>query len=299
MISSRSAAQAGPGAGAMALRSHAPRWCLTTGCCAVLVGMLANGSAVAQRAEIVSRTELSVCADPHDLPFSNHQKQGFENKIADLIGTDLQLPVSYVWFPQVVGFVRNTLRARECDLVMGAVTGDSIMETTNSYYHTGYMIVTRAADHIEATSIGDPVLADKKIGLIAATPPTDLLLRHGLLPHVKSYALMVDTRNSSPSGDMIRDLIDGTIDVGLLWGPLVGYALKHDHLPLKVAFILPEPDSPRLDFRIDMGVRANEPEWRRRINQAIARQQPAINRVLADYGVPLLNEQNQPVEPQP
>ena len=98
---------------------------------------------------------------------------------------------------------------------------------------------------------------------------------------------------------MIRDLIDGTIDVGLLWGPLVGYALKHDHLPLKVAFILPEPDSPRLDFRIAMGVRANEPEWRRRINQAIARQQPAINRVLADYGVLLLNEQNQPVEPQP
>ena len=299
MISYRSIARARPDAGAMARRSQAPRWCLTGGCCAVLVGMLANGSAVAQRAEIVSRTELSVCADPHDLPFSNLQKQGFENKIADLIGTDLGLPVSYVWFPQVVGFVRNTLRARECDLVMGAVTGDSIMETTNSYYHTGYMIVTRAADHIEATSIGDPVLADKTIGLIAATPPTDLLLRHGLMPHVKSYALMVDTRNSSPSGDMIRDLIDGTIDVGLLWGPLVGYALKHDHLPLKVAFITPEPDSPRLDFRIAMGVRANEPEWRRRINQAITRQQPAIDRVLADYGVPLLNEQNQPVEPQP
>ena len=299
MISSRSAAKAGSDAGSMARRSHALRLRLTSVCCAVLVGMLASRSAVAQRAELVSRTELSVCADPHDLPFSDQQKQGFENKIADLIGTDLQLPVSYVWFPQVVGFVRNTLRARECDLVMGAVTGDSIMETTNSYYHTGYMIVTRAADHIEATSIGDPVLADKKIGLIAATPPTDLLLRHGLMPHVKSYALMVDTRNSSPSGDMIRDLIAGTIDVGLLWGPLVGYALKHDHLPLKVAFITPEPDSPRLDFRIAMGVRANEPEWRRRINQAITRQQPAIDRVLADYGVPLLNEQNQPVEPQP
>ena len=302
MISSQSAMEIHEtqrGTGALMRSSTSFYLPSTWACCVGLVTMLVASGANAQRAEIISRTELSVCADPHDMPFSDEQKEGFENKIADLIGVDLKLPVTYVWFPQVVGFVRNTLRARQCDLVMGAVTGDTIMETTNPYYHSGYMIVTRTADHIDATSISDPVLADKKIGLIAATPPTDLLLKHGLMSHVHSYPLMVDTRNSSPSGDMIRDLVDGTIDVGLLWGPLIGYALKHEHLPLKVAFLTPEPDSPRLDFRIAMGVRANEPDWRRRINQAIGRQQHGIDRVLADYGVPLLNEQNQPVASQP
>ncbi len=127
-------------------------------CCALAV---AASPAGAQRAELISQTELRVCADPHNLPFSNQAREGFENRIADLMGADLKLPVSYVWFPQVIGFVRNTLRARECDLVMGAVSGDGIMDNTNPYYHTGYMIVTRKADGITATSIGDPVLVDR------------------------------------------------------------------------------------------------------------------------------------------
>jgi quinoprotein dehydrogenase-associated probable ABC transporter substrate-binding protein len=261
----------------------------------VVAAMSVASGAGAQRAEVVSRTELSICADPHNLPFSNRSREGFENKIADLIAADLHLPVTYVWFPQVVGFVRNTLSARQCDLVMGAVSGDGAMETTNPYYHTGYMIVTRAADGIDAQSLDDPVLAEKEIGLIAATPPTDLLLRHGLMPHVRSYALTVDTREDNPARGMVQDLLDGAIDVGLLWGPIAGYAITHDHLPLKAVFIAPEPNMARLDFRIAMGVRANEPEWRRRINTAIGKQQMQIDRVLADYGVPLLDEQNRPL----
>jgi quinoprotein dehydrogenase-associated probable ABC transporter substrate-binding protein len=263
---------------------------------ALCLGLLWSVPAVAQRAELISRGELRVCADPRNLPFSNQAGEGFENRIAKLIGSDLDLPVSYVWFPQVIGFVRNTLRARECDLVMGAVAGDSVMDTTNAYYHTGYMIVTRRADGIAATSLGDPVLADKKIGLVAATPPTDLALRHGLMPHVRAYSLSVDTRAGSPARDMLQDVVDGAIDVALVWGPVAGYGIQHDGLPLRAAFIDPEPDT-RLDFRIAMGVRANEPEWRRRINQAITRQQSAITRILADYGVPLLDEQNRPVAP--
>jgi len=261
-------------------------------CCALA---LASSSAWAQRAELISQTELRVCADPHNLPFSSEARDGFENRIADLVGADLKLPVSYVWFPQVIGFVRNTLRARECDLVMGAVSGDGIMDNTNPYYHTGYMIVTRKADGISATSIGDPVLADKRIGLVAATPPTDLALRHNLMPHVRAYSLAVDTRVGNPARAMLQDLADKVIDVALVWGPVAGYAIKHDGLPLSAAFIVPEPDAPRLDYRIAMGVRANEPEWRRRINQAIARHQTEITKILTDYGVPLLDEQNQAV----
>src|SRR5258707_8089687 len=129
-----------------------------------LIGLLGLvGSATAQTGvELVSRTELRVCADPNDLPFSNDKREGFENKIAEILGKELNLPVSYVWFPQVVGFVRNTLRARQCDLVMGTVSGDGIMDNTNAYYHSGYMIVSRIEDGIAATGLVDPALAVKK-----------------------------------------------------------------------------------------------------------------------------------------
>jgi quinoprotein dehydrogenase-associated probable ABC transporter substrate-binding protein len=250
---------------------------------AVAAGL--SGPAWAQRAELITRSELRVCADPNNLPFSNKAGEGFENRIAEIIGADLGVPVTYVWFPQVVGFVRNTLRTRACDLVMGAVSGDSIMDTTNPYYHTGYMLVTRAADGIDAHSVGDPALADKRFGIIAATPPTDLLLRHGLLDHTQSYALAVDTRFEHPAQAMLQDLADGKIDVALVWGPIAGYAITHDHLPLKAVFLEAEPGAPRLDYRIAMGVRANEPEWRRRINQAIGRHQKEIAAVLAEYGL--------------
>jgi quinoprotein dehydrogenase-associated probable ABC transporter substrate-binding protein len=261
---------------------------------AALAALLLGGSVAAETPELVSRTELEVCADPNNLPFSNQKGEGFENKIAALIGEDLKLPVTYVWFPQVVGFVRNTLRDHKCDLVMGAVSGDAIMETTNPYYHSGYMIVSRAGDGITAHEIGDPALAGKKIGLIAATPPTDLLVAHDMMDHVTSYALAVDTRFDAPSRAMLQDIVDGKIDVGLLWGPFAGYYIKHDGLKLKAAF-LTDTGRVRLDYHIAMGVRANEPEWRRRINQAISREKPAIDRILADYGIPELDEQNAPI----
>ncbi|HVJ51663.1 MAG TPA: substrate-binding domain-containing protein [Aliidongia sp.] len=259
---------------------------------AAALSLLSMQAAQAQTTELISRTELRVCADPSDLPFSNQKGEGFENKIATLIGADLKLPVSYVWFPQVVGFVRNTLRARQCDLVMGAVSGDDLMENTNAYYHTAYMIVTRKDSGLTARSLGDPAFADKKIGVVAATPPTDLLLKHGLMPHVASYSLAVDTRYDSPPRAMLQDLIDGKIDVALLWGPFVGYYIKKEQLPLQAALLDGDDGSVRLDFRVAMGVRANEPEWRRRINSAIEHHRAEITQILVEYGMPMLDEQN-------
>ena len=256
------------------------------------IGLLATlaGPASAQRAELITPTELRVCADPSNLPFSNDKQEGFENRVAEIIGKDLGLPVAYVWFPQVVGFVRNTLATRACDLVMGAVAGDGMMDTTTPYYHTGYMLVTRKADGIDATSIAAPALANKRFGIIAATPPTDLLLRHHLLAQTQSYALTVDTRSHNPARDMLNDLVAGTIDVALVWGPIADYAITHDHLPLRAAFIQPEPGAPRLDYRIAMGVRANEPTWRHRINQAISRNRNEIEAVLGQYGLESIDE---------
>lgn len=254
------------------------------------LAIAAAGPAWAQRAELDMPGVLRVCADPHDLPYSNQQQQGFENKIAEIIAHDLGVPLTYFWFPQSVGFVRKTLAARQCDLIMGVVAGDDAMDTTDPYYHTGYMLVTRRADHIDAHSVADPALADKRFGIVAATPPTDLLLKHHLLAHTTSYALYVDTRSDNPVRDMLQDLVAGKIDVALVWGPIVDYAIAHDHMPLKAVLLQAEPDTPRLDYRIAMGVRSNEPQWRRRINQAIQRHRLEIDAVLAQYGIETIKD---------
>lgn len=251
--------------------------------------VLPGAPAVAQTGELVNPKELRVCADPNNLPFSNEHQEGFENKIAMLMGRELSLPVSYVWFPQIVGFVRNTLRAHQCDLVMGAVAGDDIMQTTNPYYYTSYMMVYRSEGGRSLSGIDDPQLQTLRIGVVGGTPPSNLLVRRGLISHARPYALTVDTRYESPPHRMILDLVKGEIDVALLWGPIAGYYQQRDHLPLTLQPLQSDPGAPRMDYHIAMGVRAGEPEWRRRINAAIQQHQDEITQILKEYGVPLLD----------
>jgi quinoprotein dehydrogenase-associated probable ABC transporter substrate-binding protein len=251
------------------------------------------GPVAAQTGELVDRSELRVCADPNNLPFSDEGKDGFENKIAELIGAELGLKVDYVWFPQVIGFVRNTLRAHLCDLVMGTVAGDEVMQTTNPYYFTTYAMLYRSDKGLELDGVQHPRLAGLRLGVVAGTPPADLLARYDLMSHTKPYALSVDTRAASPTHEMVQDVVDSTIDVGFLWGPIAGYYRKHDGLPLTLVPVKSEPGAARMEYHIAMGVRANEPEWRRRINAAILKRQGNITAILRDYGVPLLNEQGE------
>lgn len=259
---------------------------------AFLVGGFAAPAGAQLSTDLVSRSEFRVCADPHNLPFSNDKLQGFENKIAELIAKDLNEPVGYTWFPQTVGFVRNTLLANRCDVVMGTVSAGEMMDETNPYYHSGYMIVTRAEDGITATAIGDPTFAGKRFGLIAGTPPTDLLLRHHLLAQTVSYSLLIDTRYESPSRQMLQDLVDKKIDASLLWGPYAGYYIAEEHLPLRAELLASEPDGPKLDYYIAMGVRPGETAWRRTLNRSIVKHQDEIAHILLDYHVPLLDAQN-------
>jgi quinoprotein dehydrogenase-associated probable ABC transporter substrate-binding protein len=267
---------------------------------ALLLGIAlgCSGARVAaQTADIASRSVLRVCADPSDLPFSDQQKQGFENKIAELMGAALGLKIEYTWFPQIIGFVRNTLQAYRCDLVMGTVAGDEIMQTTNPYYFTTYVMVYRSDKGLAIDGIEDPRLARLRLGVVSATPPSNLLVRHDLMAQAKPYALTVDTRAESPTHQMVLDVMSGTIDVGFLWGPIAGYYKKHDKLPLTLVPLNDEPGAPRMKYHIAMGVRANEPEWRRRINAVILQERPQITAVLRDYGVPLLNEQGELTDP--
>ncbi len=255
------------------------------------------GALAQAAADLVSRNELRVCSDPSDLPFSDQKGEGFENRIVDLLGRDLHLPVRYTWYPNSVGFLRNTLLALKCDVVAGTVSGAPMMLTTSPYYRTGYMIVTRSADHIAAHNLADPLFRGKRIGLVAGTPPGDLVVRHGLMAQVRPYELNVDTRIESPPHQMLLDLVAGRIDVALLWGPIAGFYIHRDALPLEAAFLQPEANAAPVEFAIAMGVRGADVAWRSALDAAIARHQPEITQLLQSYGVPLLDAQNQPLRP--
>ena len=246
--------------------------------------------------EAVDRSAFRVCADPSNLPYSNEKGEGFENKIAELFAAKLGVPLKYVWYPNSVGFLRNTLRVRRCDVVMGIVTGAEMVQNTNPYYRSAYVMVTRKADNITADKIEDPALQTLKIGLTAGAPPADIAAKSGLAPHVKPYDLYVDTRHQSPGKDMINDLANKEIDVALLWGPIAGYYASQHGDELKVTPLLNEPKSTRMAFYITMAVRPGENQWKNDLNDLIRANKDAIDKILEDYHVPMLNARGELIQ---
>jgi mxaJ protein len=247
-------------------------------------------------AELVDPKALRACADPRNLPFSDEAGEGFENKLAELFAGKLGEPASYTYFPQVIGFVRNTLNALRCDVVMGVAVGDDQVQTTNPYYHTTYALVFKPGNGLDGIeSLEDPRLKGERIGIVAGTPPATVLVQQGLMALAKPYALTFDTRIDSPGRTMINDIAAGQIDAGVLWGPIAGYFAQRATPRLVVVPLLKEQE--RMDFRIAMGVRRTDQEWKRRLNRVIAEAQPEIDRILEEYGVPLLDEQGKLMTP--
>jgi len=256
-------------------------------------GGLDGRAAQAQRVDLVNRTTLRVCADPANLPFSNEKGEGFENKIAEIVAGDLKLPLEYTWFPQATGFIRNTLFAKRCDVVLGYAQGDDLVLNTNAYYRSTYALVYRAGAGLDGVdSLADPRLRDKRIGIIAGTPPSASMVRLGLMQHAKPYPLMVDRRYDSPGERMIGDIRSGDIDAGVLWGPIGGYFAARGGEKLVLAPLLKEVGEPRMAYRITFGVRNLEDEWKHQLNDIIARHQGDMDAVLLHFGVPLLDEQS-------
>ncbi|MBV8400285.1 MAG: quinoprotein dehydrogenase-associated putative ABC transporter substrate-binding protein, partial [Acetobacteraceae bacterium] len=198
----------------------------------------------------------------------------------------------YTFQPQVIGFYRNTLNAFRCDVVMGVSQGFDLVQTTNPYYHTTYALVFKADSGLDGIrSLADERLKDKRIGVIAGTPPATVMAQRGLMARAKPYPLTVDTRVEAPSKSMIDDILSGEIDAGVLWGPFAGYYAKRAGTSVTVVPLLRENADVPMDFRISMGVRHSDQEWKRKLNRLIADNQDAINKILEDYGVPLLDEQ--------
>jgi quinoprotein dehydrogenase-associated probable ABC transporter substrate-binding protein len=243
--------------------------------------------------ELVDQKTLRVCADPNNLPFSNDKGEGFENRIAEFLAKKLGKELAYSYYPGATGFVRNTLNAHLCDVILGMPQGNDLVQPTNPYYRTTYAIVTRAGSELDGIkSLDDPRLKEKphRIGLVANTPPGNVLAMNGLMASVKPYALMVDTRVESSGAAMIHDLERKEIDAALLWGPIAGYYAKRSSEKLNVT-LLPETPGARMAFRIGFGVRHSDQNWKRELNTLIAQNKSEIERILLEYGVPLLDEQ--------
>jgi quinoprotein dehydrogenase-associated probable ABC transporter substrate-binding protein len=246
--------------------------------------------------ELVDPKVLRVCADPRNMPFSNEKGEGFENKIAQLFADKLQKKLDYAFFPQVTGFVRVTLGSHRCDVIIGFPQGNDLVQGTNPYYRTTYALVAKPGSGLEdVTTLEDARLKGKHIGIIAGTPPATYMAVNGLMADAKPYPLMIDTRVDSSAEAMINDLTSGTIDAGILWGPMAGFYAKKSTPALHVTPLVKETSGPRLAYRIGMGVRPADQNWKRELNRLIKENQPAINQILLDYGVPLLDENDQPI----
>ena len=244
-------------------------------------------------ATIADARELRVCADPNNLPFSNERGEGFENKIAELIADELGVTLSYTWWAQRRGFIRNTLNTGSCDLVTGTTNGIEMLRTTLPYYRSGYTFVTRQ-DGPKVSSLDDPILHNLRIGIQlvgedgANPPPSEALARRGIVDNVRGYLVYGDYRERNPAAAIMDAVAKGEIDVAIVWGPVAGYFAGRESVPLKIALVTPQNDGPRLPmvFDINMGVRRDDPTLRDEINAALSKLRPKIDAVLANYGVP-------------
>jgi quinoprotein dehydrogenase-associated probable ABC transporter substrate-binding protein len=248
-----------------------------------------SNAADAPKADLVNRQQLRVCADPADLPFSNEKGEGFENKIANIIGDELKLPVVYTWFPKATGFVRMTLGAKRCDLVIGWGQGDDLVLNTNAIYRSTSALIYKKGTGLDGVdTLADPRLQGKKIGVQQGSAGGTLAARYGLMANVHGYPMMVDRRYANPAEDMMNDIRKGEVDAGILWGPIGAYWASRDGEPLVVVPLVKEAGASKIAFRITMGVRNGDDAWKRKLNEVIRKRQGDIDKVLLDYGVPLL-----------
>jgi len=192
-----------------------------------------------------------------------------------------------------VGFVRNTLRLRECDLISGITTTSERVQNTNPYYRSVYTMVYREDSGLTAAKISDPELEDLKLGVVAGTPPATVVAMQGMLDQLTPYHLVADTRRNKPARQAVQDVANGKTDVAFVWGPIASYYAKQSDAELKLVPLINEDESIRLDFRVSMAVRYNETDWKHEVNAVLKELQPQIDDILQEYGVPLLSDRRQ------
>lgn len=263
------------------------------------VGAALALAAVCMAAASTVRAERAfrVCADPNNLPFSNAAGEGFENALAEVLAAELGATVEYTWWAQRRGFIRNTLNAGACDVVMGVPAGYELVATTRPYYRSTYVFVYRPRPGFELRAIDDPRLRDLRIGVHlvgddgANTPPVHALGKLGIVDNVQGFMIYGDYREPDPPARLIAAVRDGEIDVAAVWGPIGGYFARVSEPPLEAVPIErppPELAPYRFEFSIAVGVRRDDEALREALDAALERRSDDVQALLAAYGVPLL-----------
>jgi quinoprotein dehydrogenase-associated probable ABC transporter substrate-binding protein len=238
---------------------------------------------------------LRVCADPNNLPFSNEAGEGFENAIARLLAEDMAIPLEYEWWPQERGFLRKTLKAGKCDVVMGLPAHYEMAETTQPYYRSSYVFVYRTESGLDLSSLEDPRLRTLRIGVTLIgddgvnTPPAHALGDLGIADNVTGYMVYGDSEDPERQAEIVKAVADGRLDTAVIWGPTAGYFAARSKTPLTVR---PVADAAafrplEFEFSIAMGVRPGDDRLRDALNAALDRNAGRIAAILKDYGVPL------------
>ena len=256
-----------------------------------------TSQAVQQTQHAYDSGVLRVCSDPNNLPFSNDKLEGFENKIAALVGREMNLKVEYTWWAQRRGFVRNTLKANDCDLIAGMPSSSELAATTTPYYRSTYVFVWRKDRSLNIRSFDDPALHNLRIGVqmigddFANTPPAHALSNRKIVQNVKAYSVYGDYAQPNPTARVVEAVAKGEVDVAVVWGPTAGFFIKQERLPLTVAPVTPQIDLPYLPFVYDisMGVRRGEDAFKQRVEDILVRRRAEIDEILDQYGVPRVN----------
>jgi mxaJ protein len=237
---------------------------------------------------------LRVCADPNNMPFSNAAREGFENRIVELVAQQMGATIEYVWRAQRRGYVREGLNGGQCDVLPGVAANLETVLTTRPYYRSTYVFLWRADRDLQLSSLNDPRLADLTIAVqmvgddFSNTPPAHALARRGHVQNVRGYMIYGDYGEAAPASNIVRAVAAGEVDAAIVWGPLAGYFANRADAPLTLAHVEPALDPPGLPmtFDISMAVRRDNPELRRDINQALIQRQIEIGAILAQYDVP-------------
>lgn len=254
-----------------------------------LTVLLGAGGASAQR-------ELRVCAEPNNLPFSNQKLEGLENKLADLIAADLHATVKYAWFRQRRGYVRRTLKANECDMLLGIPTAAEMVLPTKPYYQSTYVFVYREEDKLQLQSFDDPVLRQLRIGLHAIgddganPPPVHALAHRGIVNRVVGFSMFDVDTVKNPQGRIIEAVANGDIDVAIVWGPFGGYFAKQQKVALAVVPVSPSVEPPGIPFTYDISiaVRPDDVALKTELDGVLDRRRRDVEKLLEDFGIPLV-----------
>jgi mxaJ protein len=240
---------------------------------------------------------LRVCADPNNLPFSNDRFEGFENKVARLVADEMHATVQYRWHTQRRGFIRETLNAGTCDLVVGVPGGYDLVLSTTPYYRSTYVFVYPKRRNFQLRSFDDPALRSLKIGVEeigadgANTPPAHALARRGLAGNIVGFKMWDVAEAESPPGRIIDAVAAGDIDVAIVWGPLAGYfARRQPSAELEIVPVSSTIDPPSIPFAYDiaMGVRQGDSALKAELEGILVRRRADIEKILEQYGVPLV-----------